>query len=146
MAYIPGTLKRTSALTDTTVHFAITYADATGTFRINVPAGTFVKEIGTFVSQAFTTSGSNASLSIGDSSSATNYMATNDVVLETIDTVTTKASGAGETNATGKYYSSADYILLTFTAATAGATAGKVLGYVTYSCVSNDGIPVAAAG
>lgn len=146
MAYLPGTTKRTSALADTVVHFSFNYADASGTYQIPLPAGCFVKEIGTFVSEAFTTSGSNASLTIGDSAGAANYMAANDVVLETIDTVTTLASGAGETNATGKYYATADYIRLVFTAASAGATAGKVLGYVRYSSVSNDGIPAAAAG
>lgn len=146
MANFPGTTKRASVLADTVVHFALTYADASGTYTVPIPAGTFVKEIGTFVSEAFTTSGSNASLEIGDGSAAAGYMATTDTVLQTIDTVTTKASGAGETYATGKYYPTADTIDFAFVKASAGATAGKVVGYVQYSCVSNDGIAAAAAG
>lgn len=146
MAYFPGAGQVLAIQkTPTIVHFSLQYDDPSATYEIPIPAGTFVHNIGTFVTQAFTTSGSNASLTIGDDSSATNYMATTDTVLQTIDTVTTLASGAGETNATGKYYATANSLNFTFVAASAGATAGKVVGWVILSNVKFDGIPTAAA-
>lgn len=147
MAYFPGVDQVIAAIkSDTLVHFCLTYADASGTYTIPLPAGTFVHNIGTFVSEAFTTSGSNASLEIGDGDGASGYMATTDTVLQTIDTVVTLASGAGEAKATGDYYPTDDTLDFTFVAATAGATAGKVVGWVRLSNVKNDGIPAAAAG
>lgn len=146
MAYFPPAgevIARTQ--TPTLVHFSLQYDDASGTYTIPLPAGTFVHEIGTFVSQAFTTSGSNASLAIQSNGASADYMATTDTVLQTIDTVTTLASGAGEASATGKYYATATTLDFVFVAASAGATAGKVIGWVLLSNVRNNGIPAAAA-
>jgi hypothetical protein len=146
MAYFPGSDEVIASLRAATlVHFSLQYDDASGTYTVPVPAGTFVHEIGTFVSEAFTTSGANAALTIGDGGAATGFMASTDTVLQTIDTVTTLASGAGETYATGKYYPTADTIDFAFTPAASGATAGKVVGFVIMSNVKLDGIPSAAA-
>lgn len=146
MAYFPSAgevIARIKAAT--LVHFSLQYNDAAGTYTIPIPAGTFVHGGGTFVSQAFTTSGANASLTAGDSGSATSYMDTTDTVLQTIDTTFTPFSGAGETNATGKYYPTATNLSFVFVPAASGATAGKVVGWVKMSNVTNDGIPTAAA-
>jgi hypothetical protein len=141
MARFPGVGEvRIDARGLTLCHFELGFADASGTYTIPVKAGTFVHDIGTFVTTAFTTSGSNASLAIGDGNSAAGYMATTDTALQTIDTVVTRASTSGEAYATGEYYSVDDTIDFVFVAASAGATAGKVKGFVVMSNVYNDGI------
>lgn len=144
MARFPGVSEvRIDARGLTLVHFELTYDDVAGTYTIPVKSGTFVHEIGTFVTTAFTTSGANASLTIGDGGSATGYMATTDTVLQTIDTVTMLASTAGEAYATGKFYSVDDTIDFAFVPAASGATAGKVKGFLVMSNVFNDGISAA---
>lgn len=146
MAYFPPAgevIARIKA--GTLVHFSLQYDDADGTYTIPLPAGTFVHNIGTFVSEAFTTSGANASLAVQGNGASADYMATTDTVLQTIDTVTTLASGAGEASATGKYYPTATTLDFVFVPAASGATAGKVIGWAKLSNVRNDGIPAAAA-
>jgi hypothetical protein len=132
--------------TPTVVHFSIDSNDGTATYTIPVKAGTFVHAVCTFVSEAFTTGGANASLAIGDGSSAAGYLATTDTVLQTIDTAVTTSAAGGEAYAGGKYYSADDTIDFAFTAAASAATAGKVVGFVVMSSVRLDGIPAAAAG
>jgi len=132
--------------TPTVVHFSFDSNDASGTYTIPVKAGMFVHAVCTFVSEAFTTSGNNAALNIGDGGSASGYLATTDTVLQTIDTAVTTAAAGGEAYAGGKYYSADDTIDLVFLAANTGGTAGKVVGYVVLSSVRLDGIPAAAAG
>jgi hypothetical protein len=141
-----------SQRTPSIVHFEIKWSDdgstalPSQTFTIAVKAGTFVHEVCTFVSEAFTTSGSNASLAVGDGSSANGYLATTDTVIQTIDTATTSSRASGEAYANGKYYSVDDTIDFVFVAATAGATAGCVKGFVVLSNVTLDGIEPAADG
>jgi hypothetical protein len=138
--------------TPSIVHFQIKWSEdgtnalASQTFTIPVKAGTFVHEVSTFVSEAFTTSGSNASLAIGDGTSANGYLATTDTVLQTIDTATTSSRAAGEAFANGKYYAVDDTLDFVFVAAASGATAGCVKGFVVLSNVTLDGIEPAADG
>lgn len=138
--------------TPSIVHFQIKWSDdgstalASQTFTIPVKAGTFVQEVGIFVSEAFTTSGSNASLKIGDGVDDDGFLTVAATAIQTIDTVTTLASASSTAYATGKYYSVDDTIDFVFVAATAGASAGCVKGFVVLSNVSLEGIEPAADG
>lgn len=124
----------------TVVHFEITSADASQTFSIPVKAGTFVHQVTTFVSTAFTAATGTPSLKIGDPSNLNGYLNTSDVDLANIDTAAMSSIGGGEAFAGGKYYAVDDSIKLTFVAATTGGTAGKVKGFVVLSNVKLDGI------
>jgi hypothetical protein len=138
--------------TPSIVHFQIKWsADGTNalpsqTFTIPVAAGTFVHEVCTFVSEAFTTGGANASLKVGDGADGNGYLNTTDTVLQTIDTATTSSRTAGEAFANGKYYSVDDTLDFVFVAAASAATAGCVKGFVVLSNVTLDGIEPAADG
>lgn len=138
--------------TPSIVHFQIKWSSdgstklPSQTFTIPVAAGTFVQEVGVFVSEAFTTGGANASLKIGDGDDDDGFLTTAAVALQTIDTVTTLASASSTAYATGKYYSVDDTIDFVFVAAASAATAGCVKGFVVLSNVTNDGIEPAADG
>lgn len=147
MAYLPNQDEVLATMrAPTVVHFSFNFSDTSATYTIPVKAGTFVHAVSTFVSQAFTTSGSNAALNVGDGSSTSGFLATTDCVLQTIDTAVTTSAAGGEAYAGGKYYSADDTIDFVFLAADAGATAGKVVGFVTMSSLRLDAIPAAAAG
>jgi uncharacterized protein YfaS (alpha-2-macroglobulin family) len=143
--YVPSSPIRPSLQGLAAAPFSINYNAASGTYNVPLPPGALVFDIHYMVTEAFTTSGSNASLTIGDTDGADVYAAANDISLETVDTVAEKTSADGQTKATGDYYPTGDNIKLVFTAATAGATAGKIVGAVLYTCISNGGIPTAAA-
>ena len=142
---VPGSPIRGSFQGEFVAPFMIQYDAAAGTYNVPLPPGAMVTDIYWFVSEAFTTSGSNASLTIGDADAVDNYADATDTALQTLDTVAAKASGAGQTKATGDYYPTGDNIKLVFTPASAGATAGKIVGGVKFFVVTNGGIPAAAA-
>lgn len=143
---IPGSAIRPSLQALAAASFAITYDTASGAYDVPLPPGALVLDVQWQVTEGFTTSGSNAALTIGDAAAADGYAKAADTALETLDTVAAKASGAGEAYATGKYYPTGGVVRLTFTKASAGATAGKIVGAVLFTCVTNGGIDAAAAG
>lgn len=155
--------------TPSILHFQIKWSDdgttalSSQTFTIPVKAGTFVHKVGTFVSEAFTTSGANASLKVGDGSDDDGYLTTAQIALQTIDTTITlsdidgvidrtaatpavRSAATQNTYCNGKYYSVDDTIDFVFVAAASGATAGCVKGFIVVSNVSNDGILAPADG
>lgn len=135
------------------VHFEVTKADVSPTaatevtFKIPIKAGTFVHHVATAVTTAFNKGGGAETLfSVGDSGSASAFLATGDCAAHTVNTVAD--SYLASTPIKGKYYSADDYILLTLkSAGTLPATqTGCIKGVVVFSQVQYDGILPTADG
>ena len=135
------------------VHFELTKADLSSvvstavTFKIPVKAGTIVHHIGTNVTTAFNTGGSNqVTLAVGDSGSATAFLTTTDTGVQTLNRA--MDTYLATTPIKNKYYAADDYILLTLTSpdAFAATPAGCVKGYIVFSNVQYDGILPTADG
>ena len=106
--------------------YSYTYADldASNRFLIPIDAGTTVLFLTHRVTTAF--NGGVPSLTIGDSASATTYLASTDITETSLNDVASSLTAG--TPVEPKYYASANYILLTHAAGlTAGA--GEVVVY-----------------
>jgi len=109
--------------------YAFTYADMISkVFGVPVDAGSLVVSVRFLVTVAFEGGGAE-DLSVGDSSSATNWLGTNDLAATQYSFGNSIAGG--ETNAPGKYYSAKDYIIVTATS-TGALTAGAGVLEVVY--------------
>ena len=93
---------------------------ASNVIRIPIEKGRTVLEVRTHTLAAFT--GGSPTVSVGDSANATNYLATTDSTITTLNNMS-RSSLCAQTNKSGKYYATTDYILLTFSAS---LTAGKI--------------------
>lgn len=119
----------------TVVCFELDWNDASGTYKIPIEAGGIVRDVATVVTTAF--DGTNPTLNISDSDSATTYYLTNaNIALATAATTTSPAvktatvTGSANGYANGKYYGAAGSVNLVWVAATATPTAGRLLGYL----------------
>jgi flagellar hook protein FlgE len=126
-------------------HVEFTHVDGDYTVSIPVESGTYVGPggVSVVVETAFDSTGTNASLLIGVEGD------TDALMNATSSAIQTQSAGSGtapkiaansEANLNGYYFEEDGKLVLTFTAASAGATAGKAIARVVLSNVVNSGI------
>lgn len=124
-------------------HVEFTEADASQTVSIPIQAGTFIHPPKVAVPEAFATTGDNAALLIGVTGDTDALMNATSSAIQTISDASgtePKIAANSEANLNG-YLAAADTnLLLTFTAASAGATAGRAIVQVVLGVATLDGI------
>lgn len=126
-------------------HHEFVYGDAAQTVSIPVKAGTFIpaKGVAVAVKTAFTTSGSNASLLVGVTGDTDALMNATSTAIQTVSDASgtePKIAANAEDNLNGYLFTEDSNILLTFTPASAGATAGRVIVQVMFGVAATDGV------
>jgi hypothetical protein len=122
----------------------VDYNDASATYNIPIYQNTFVLDVLVDITTAFT-GGSTATIAIGDSAAANNYLQTGDITVTATGIV--KASGQARTNAKGKLYTANDNIKVAFTQnATDAAGVALILVQYVYLPDGNSGALVAGTG
>ena len=121
----------------------IIFSQAAATFTFTIPAGTRVKDVACVITEAF--NGTSPLITIGDSNSAAGYLTSAQIAPATALSVGTPAviQAISVSNAYqyGKYYPTADSLLVAWTPATATPTTGKAIIFVELLLVTPSGIP-----
>jgi hypothetical protein len=129
----------------TVFHVEITHNAASQTIEIPVQAGTYIpsRGVSVVVPTAFTTSDANASLLIGVTGDTDALMKATSTALQTQSDAggtEPKIASNSEDNLNGYLFMQDGKLLLTFTAANAGATAGRAIVQVMLGVATLDGI------
>lgn len=116
--------------------FQFDYTDASGTYTLGLPAGTFVEDVVTQVQPSADFDATSVSLKIGDGDDDDGYMTNAQIALTTAATATAPVfkHSAAQSNPyqRGKLYAADDTLDFTWVVGT-GGTKGRLVGYVKYS-------------
>lgn len=115
-----GSLQYPAGRNSSAAAFYIRQDLPSGTYTWTIPDETMVHDIDTAVHEVF--NATSPSLSIGDSDSATGYLATADINLAAAVGTVANAAGAGEAYAKGRYYPTSKSLVFTWGRGTPAAT------------------------